>query len=157
MDKHDWETTVPIISNPQATHVFCEGGICRVVPSVTGKKWPVMTGPTLQSPLAQNLSVAAMDKPGMPDLPPLLEPAQKAWQNMTQKALLPKNSNGGNFENRKPVGEFGRCESRMKERTVPTDGSKDGWRAGLSICLSVYLHVFLSIYIPMCVSICVRI
>ena len=85
---------------------------------------------------------------------------------------------GGSFKNRKPIGEFGCCESGMAERShwwterclisftfslsfslcfsiflwlstdVPTDLS-----VYLSICLSVYLSPYLSIYLSIHLSI----
>ena len=52
---------------------------------------------------------------------------------------------GGSFENRKPIGEVGCCESRMAERT--TDGSTHAWIVGLPIFLSIHVSIHPSIYL----------
>ena len=63
---------------------------------------------------------------------------------------------GGNFKNRKPIGEVGCCESGMAERS-------DWWTERclisltLSLAFSDYLPTYLPIYLSMYLSLCLSI
>ena len=72
---------------------------------------------------------------------------------------------GGSFKNRKPIGEFGCCESRLAERI---HWWTERWLRSplflylsiylsiylsLSLCLSVYLSICLSVYLSICLSV----
>ena len=63
---------------------------------------------------------------------------------------------GGSFKNRKPIGEVGRCESRMAEQSHLWT---DRWLrcplflSLLSLSLTIYLPTYLCIYLSNCLSI----
>ena len=85
------------------------------------------------------------------------------WYNTSSTAQ----GSGGSFKDRKPIGEFGCCESWMAERT---HWWIERWLECRAIYLSMYLSVYLSvdlsnylsinlsidrsIYLPICLSIC---
>ena len=50
---------------------------------------------------------------------------------------------GGNFKNRKPIGEIGCRESRMAERI-------HWWTERWLECRTIYLSIHLSVYLPIC-------
>ena len=60
---------------------------------------------------------------------------------------------GGSFKNRKPIGEFGCCESRLAERI---HWWTERWLRSplfLSLSLSIYLSIYLFIYLSIFLSI----
>ena len=84
----------------------------------------------------------------------------RAWRSIERGTSSTAQGGGGNFKNRKPIGEIGCCESRMAERS---QSWADRWLKSLlspslfffaCLCLSTYLpHIYLCIYLSIDLSI----